>query len=158
MGNRWPAPGATSAPTKLPDEGFLLRAGRCCFRLAFHQEIRLPGGRIQSMVRLIGDASAWLSRCRADDAGPGGARKAPRRLRLPLRLLVGGAPSQVTFRQSHGPARHSRGEIIRCLRPAVRLYSGPTTMAPTMSICELVRMPTAPISPAIISRMKKLGA
>ena len=72
------------------------------------------------MVRLIGDASAWLSRCRADDAGPGGARKAPRRLRLPLRLLVGGAPSQVTFRQSHGPARHSRGEIIRCLRPAVR--------------------------------------
>ena len=30
-------------------------------------------------------------------------------------------------------------------------YSGPTTMAPTTRICELVRMPTAAISPAMIS-------
>ena len=36
-------------------------------------------------------------------------------------------------------------------------YSGPTTIAPTMRICELVRMPTAPISPAMASRTKKLG-
>ena len=36
-------------------------------------------------------------------------------------------------------------------------YSGPTTIAPTMRICELVRIPTAPISPAMASRPKKLG-
>ena len=36
-------------------------------------------------------------------------------------------------------------------------YSGPTTMAPTMRICEFVRIPTAAMSPAIMSRMKKLG-
>ena len=30
-------------------------------------------------------------------------------------------------------------------------YSGPTTIAATMRICELVRMPTAPIRPAMIS-------
>jgi len=40
----------------------------------------------------------------------------------------------------------------------IALYSGPTTMAPTIRICELVRMPTAPISPAMASRMQKLGA
>ena len=34
----------------------------------------------------------------------------------------------------------------------IALYSGPTTMAPTMRIWELVRMPTAPISPAMVSR------
>jgi hypothetical protein len=38
------------------------------------------------------------------------------------------------------------------------LYSGPTTMAPTIRIVELVRIPTAPIRPASVSRMKKLGA
>ena len=31
----------------------------------------------------------------------------------------------------------------------IALYSGPTTMAPTMRICELVNIPTAPISPAM---------
>ena len=35
----------------------------------------------------------------------------------------------------------------------IALYSGPTTMAPTMRICELVKMPTAPMSPAMVSRM-----
>ena len=34
----------------------------------------------------------------------------------------------------------------------IALYSGPTTIAPTMRIWELVRMPTAPISPAMVSR------
>jgi hypothetical protein len=37
--------------------------------------------------------------------------------------------------------------------PMMALYSGPTTITPTMRICELVRMPTAPMSPAIASRM-----
>ena len=36
------------------------------------------------------------------------------------------------------------------------LYSGPTTMAATIRICELVRMPTAAISPALTRSMKKL--
>jgi hypothetical protein len=40
----------------------------------------------------------------------------------------------------------------------IALYSGPTTIAPTTRICELVRMPEAPISPAKISSRKKLGA
>ena len=31
-------------------------------------------------------------------------------------------------------------------------------MAPTIRICELVKMPTAAIIPAMVSRMKKLGA
>src|ERR1700722_11730055 len=36
-------------------------------------------------------------------------------------------------------------------------YSGPTTIAATMRICELVRMPTTPIRPAMTSRVKKLS-
>jgi hypothetical protein len=36
-------------------------------------------------------------------------------------------------------------------------YSGPTTIAPTTRICELVKMPHAPISPANTSSVKKLG-
>ena len=36
-------------------------------------------------------------------------------------------------------------------------YSGPTTIAATMRICELVRMPTAPIRPAMTRSAKKLG-
>ncbi len=39
----------------------------------------------------------------------------------------------------------------------IALYSGPTTIAPTTRICELVRMPQAPISPAKTSSRKKLG-
>ncbi len=39
----------------------------------------------------------------------------------------------------------------------IALYSGPTTIAPTTRICELVKMPQAPISPANTSRAKKLG-
>ncbi|HXW87882.1 MAG TPA: hypothetical protein VEJ42_06455 [Streptosporangiaceae bacterium] len=41
---------------------------------------------------------------------------------------------------------------------AIALYSGPTTIAPTIRICEFVRMPQAPISPAKTSSAKKLGA
>ena len=40
----------------------------------------------------------------------------------------------------------------------IALYSGPTTIAPTIRICELVRIPHAPISPANTSKAKKLGA
>ena len=40
--------------------------------------------------------------------------------------------------------------------PSMALYSGPTTMAATIRICELVRMPTAAMRPAAISSMKKL--
>jgi hypothetical protein len=40
----------------------------------------------------------------------------------------------------------------------IALYSGPTTMALTIRIVELVRMPTAPITPASASRMYQLGA
>ena len=51
----------------------------------------------------------------------------------------------------------STGRLARLSMPSatpmIALYSGPTTMAPTMRICELVRMPTAPISPAMASRM-----
>ena len=36
-------------------------------------------------------------------------------------------------------------------------YSGPTTIAPTMRIWELVRIPTAPMSPAITSSANQLG-
>jgi hypothetical protein len=43
----------------------------------------------------------------------------------------------------------------RWLRPRatamIAVYSGPTTIAATIRICELVRMPTAPISAAMIS-------
>jgi hypothetical protein len=49
------------------------------------------------------------------------------------------------------------GSVWRRSRPSatlmIALYSGPTTIAPTMSICELVRIPVAPISPAMASRM-----
>jgi hypothetical protein len=47
--------------------------------------------------------------------------------------------------------------LIPSAAPMIALYSGPTTIAPTMRISELVRMPTAPISPAIASKTKKLG-
>ena len=36
-------------------------------------------------------------------------------------------------------------------------YSGPTTMAPTIRICELVRIPTAPMSPAMIMSTNQLA-
>jgi hypothetical protein len=39
----------------------------------------------------------------------------------------------------------------------IALYSGPTTIAPTTRICELVKIPQAPISPAKTSSAKKLG-
>ena len=38
-----------------------------------------------------------------------------------------------------------------------RRVLGPTTMAPTIRICEFVKMPTAAMSPAIVSRMYQLG-
>jgi hypothetical protein len=41
--------------------------------------------------------------------------------------------------------------------PMIALYSGPTTMAPTIRMSELTRIPTAPISPAMASSTKKLG-
>jgi hypothetical protein len=44
----------------------------------------------------------------------------------------------------HSP--HARGSSL-----PVALYSGPTTIAPTIRICELVRIPTAAIRPAMIS-------
>jgi hypothetical protein len=34
----------------------------------------------------------------------------------------------------------------------IALYSGPTTMAPTTRICELVKMPTAAMRPAAVNR------
>ena len=39
----------------------------------------------------------------------------------------------------------------------IAAYSGPTTMAPTTRICEFVKMPTAAMSPAIVSRTNQLG-
>ena len=39
----------------------------------------------------------------------------------------------------------------------IAAYSGPTTIAPTTRICELVKMPQAPIRPAKTSSVKKLG-
>ena len=53
-----------------------------------------------------------------------------------------------------GPRRRS---TIATQSPARGPNSGPTTIAPTIRICELVKMPTAPIRPAIASKMKKLG-
>jgi len=47
--------------------------------------------------------------------------------------------------------------LIPSAAAMMALYSGPTTIAPTMRICELVRIPTAPISAAMASRPKKLG-
>ena len=39
----------------------------------------------------------------------------------------------------------------------IAAYSGPTTMAPTIRIWEFVKMPTAAISPAMISSANQLG-
>ena len=36
-------------------------------------------------------------------------------------------------------------------------YSGPTTIAPTIRICEFVKMPTAAIRPAMAKRTNQLG-
>ena len=36
-------------------------------------------------------------------------------------------------------------------------YSGPTTMAATIRICELIKMPTAAMRPATTSRTYQLG-
>ena len=36
-------------------------------------------------------------------------------------------------------------------------YSGPTTIAPTMRIWELVKIPTAAISPAMANRTNQLA-
>src|SRR3984957_6904882 len=47
----------------------------------------------------------------------------------------------------------SRPRAVAMIAP----YSGPTTIAATMRICELVRMPTAPTRPAMTRRVKKLS-
>ncbi len=46
--------------------------------------------------------------------------------------------------------------VIPRAEPRMALYSGPTTMAATMRIWELVRIPTAAISPAATNSRKKL--
>ena len=56
-------------------------------------------------------------------------------------------------RRTGPPWRWSMPRATAMIAP----YSGPTTMAPTTRICELVRIPTAAMSPAITSRTKKLG-
>jgi hypothetical protein len=77
------------------------------------------------------------------------------------------ANSRVTAIASTNPASSTSRPVRTALpslrsRPsataAIALYSGPTTMAPTIRIWEFVRMPQAPISPAKTSRAKKLGA
>ena len=57
----------------------------------------------------------------------------------------------------HSASKPSRTSArTRLLRPSatpmIALYSGPTIMAPTIRICELVSRPTAPIRPATASR------
>jgi hypothetical protein len=56
-------------------------------------------------------------------------------------------------RRTAWPSRRSRPSATAMMA----LYSGPTTIAPTTRICEFVRMPQAPISPANTSSVKKLG-
>ena len=90
--------------------------------------------------------------------------------RTPARYSFGVRPDQRMIRPkirvmtiaAENPASRARaprmtGRRRRLSRPSatpmIALYSGPTTMAPTTRIWELVRMPTAPISPAMISRM-----
>jgi hypothetical protein len=77
------------------------------------------------------------------------------------------AKTSVTAIASRNPARRASsprrtGRLSRFSRPRatemIALYSGPTTIAPTIRIWELVRMPQAPISAANISKAKKLGA
>jgi hypothetical protein len=77
------------------------------------------------------------------------------------------AKSSVTATASRKPASSTSrprrtGAQSRRSRPRatamIALYSGPTTIAPTIRICELVRMPQAPMSPANTSSAKKLGA
>jgi len=63
------------------------------------------------------------------------------------------AVSTSSPRRTAWPSRRSRPSATAM----IALYSGPTTIAPTTRICELVKMPQAPISPANTSSVKKLG-
>ena len=62
---------------------------------------------------------------------------------------------------ANAAALRSIREESRRVTPNARLrmapYSGPTTIAPTMRIWELVKIPIAPISPAMISSANQLG-
>jgi len=66
-----------------------------------------------------------------------------------VRTMAARNPPDSATRPSRTSAR------TRLLRPSatpmIALYSGPTTMAPTIRICELVSSPTAPIRPATAS-------
>ena len=96
-------------------------------------------------------------------------RNGPVAAQVQLRRLAGRPDRHPKHERDHdrgqepcdqGAAIAHRGRCRRLIPSAtamIALYSGPTTIAPTMRICELLRMPTAPISPAITSRMKKLG-
>ncbi len=61
--------------------------------------------------------------------------------------------------QGEGP--RITGRLVRLSMPSatpmIALYSGPTTMAPTIRIWELVRMPTAPIRPAMVEEDVETG-
>jgi ABC-type multidrug transport system ATPase subunit len=58
------------------------------------------------------------------------------------------APRAIRPRTTAARSRRSRPSAVAMMA----LYSGPTTMAPTIRIVELVRIPTAPIRPARTSR------
>jgi len=68
------------------------------------------------------------------------------------------APNPAASASSPARTTPRSARLIPSATAMIAPYSGPTTMAPTMRICELVRIPTAPMSPAMASRMKKLGA
>jgi len=53
-------------------------------------------------------------------------------------------------RSASSPVDTARRSLLSRPRATLMIapYSGPTTMAPTISICEFVRMPVAAMSPA----------
>jgi hypothetical protein len=66
-------------------------------------------------------------------------------------MIVARKPATSALTDSRTGAQSRR--LMPSAVAMIAKYSGPTTMAPMTRICELVRMPTAPMIPAMMSSM-----
>jgi hypothetical protein len=107
----------------------------------------------EKIFGLLMRAETGLTPCRNSSGALPAARTATPKTRV---TRIAAKNPEIRASRPSPTAPRSR-LLIPSAAAMIALYSGPTTIAPTMRICELVKMPTAPISPAMASRTKKLG-
>src|SRR5215469_1560188 len=105
--------------------------------------------RFGELIRL----ETGLAPCRYDSAGLPRPRMHKAKISVTAIASANPATRASSPRRTGAQSRRSTPSATATMA----LYSGPTTMAPTTRICELVRMPQAAMIPAKESKAKKLG-